>query len=557
MKKLIVILLLILSLCIPVSASQVSGMQGNFVLDTDGSCQVSLSVTLQLDTAPGELVFPLPAQAADVRFNGGSVQTRLENTRLAVLLPHSGAGNYSFTLSYKLPQTVRELEETESLLLELPILSGFGYPVEALSFTVTLPGENQAEPYFYSDYHQDNIDRYLQITAEGSTVSGRLTQGLKDHESLVMTLETSVQMFPHRNQEKPIVDGWDIAVIVLVALAALYYFITLLPVVPRRVRCYTAPEGISAGEVGTCLTGSGPELTLMVIGWAQLGYLQIELSGRHVRLHKRMEMGNERSAFEMRIFQSLFKERNTISDSSYRYAQLCRKVAVKSPLLHQLFKPSSGNPKIFRLLAGLAGAISGLQLGLAVQAGRGVQITLAVVFCILCASFSYFIQAGGKCIPLRDKSPMYLSVGCMLLWIALGVLLDEVVLTLPMVLFQFVCGLGAAYGGRRSERGKRCLAELMSLRQYMTSAPGPELQRMLQGNPNYFYELVPYALAMGVDKSFAKRFGKEPLPDQSFLIAGRSREMNASEVADCLRRVADSLNALQKKLPYQQLTGRK
>ncbi len=557
MKKWILILLLVLSLCIPAAASEVTSLQSNSVLESDGSCRVSVSISLLLDSSPDALVYPLPLTAEEVLLNGAPAQTEKREHTLAVLLPAAAPGSYSFTLSYRLPKLVHKAQQEPGYVLKLPILSGFAYPIEAMQFSVTLPEDFAAEPAFYSGYHQENIGRYMTVSVDGKQLSAVLTQGLKDRETLELTMEADPEMFPLLNQKKPWLDAWDIAVLALVALAAVYYMIWLLPVVPRRVRCYTAPDGISAGEVGTCLTGSGPELTLMVITWAQLGYLQMEMNGNHVRLHKRMEMGNERSAFEMRIFQTLFKDRNTVSDSSVQYARLCRKVAIKSPLLHQLFKPSSGNPRIFRCMVALAGAISGVQLGLAVPAQQGMQTAFAVLFGVLCGCFSWFIQAGGKCLPLRDKTPLLLSLGCCGLWIALGVLVGEAVLAVPMVLVQFISGLGAAYGGRRSERGKRCMAELLSLRQYMTAAPADEVQRMLQGNPNYFYELAPYALAMGVDKAFARRFGKEALPDQSFLIVGKNREMTAVELAAQLRRAANILNTLQRKLPYQQLTGRR
>ena len=51
-------------------------------------------------------------------------------------------------------------------------------------------------------------------------------------------------------------------------------------------------------HTGSRLTFTGADLTMMVFSWAQLGYLVIHLddNGR-VMLHKRMDMGNERSSF--------------------------------------------------------------------------------------------------------------------------------------------------------------------------------------------------------------------------------------------------------------------
>ena len=66
---------------------------------------------------------------------------------------------------------------------------------------------------------------------------------------------------------------------------------------------------------------------MMVFTWAQLGYLLIQTdSGGKVLLHKRMDMGNERSLFENKIFALLFGSRQAVDATGYPYAKLSRKV---------------------------------------------------------------------------------------------------------------------------------------------------------------------------------------------------------------------------------------
>ncbi len=543
LKKIVLILTLLLCLTVPVFAAGSAQIDLGATLATDGSAHVELRITLSAPQ-PG-LTYPLPSGAEAVLVNGAPAQTALRDGLLRVSLPE---GATQFSLSYNLPEVY--VNRQEDFFLELPLLSGFPCSLDAFSFCITLPGDIGFEPQFESAYHQSGVQDKLSYTVAGPSLSGDLVGNFKDHEILKVTLQADPALFPHRADGGPLFDVWEIAVMAATAAAIAYYLLFLLPVIPRKVRCCTPPEGISAGEVGTCLTGCGADLSLMVITWAQLGYIQIALDGRKVLLRKQMDMGNERSTFEVQTFYSLFKGRSTVSGSSYHYAALCRKTAGRSPTLNQLFKRRSGSPRIFRILAIVAGALSGIRLGLAAGEHTQVQTVLAISFCVLCGAFSYFIQSGGKCLPLRDKSPFYIAFTCTGLWLALSFLVEELALALPMVLFQFISGLAAAYSGRRSERGKRCFAELMSLRHYMTTAPALELQRMLQTNPNYFYELAPYALAMGVDRHFAKRFGKAELPDCSFLDVGSSREMTAQEVAGHLRRAADILQAAQKRLPY-------
>ena len=542
--------ILLLSLALPAAAvSEAASVSSQHTVQSDGSCHVAVSMQLHLDGAVEELRFPLPADSRDARVNGAAASILQQGGQAYVLLPVRSAGDHSITLEYTLSDVVSRSGGVA--LVTVPLLSGFAYPIRQMEFSVTLPGDITAQPGFVSGYHQENIAGMLETTVSGSTVFVKVQQGLKDHETLEMTLEAEESLFPRIIVMDILLDGWDAAILGCILLAVVYYLLTLMPRIYRRSRCFTAPEAISAGEVGTCLTGAGADLTLMVFTWAQLGYIQIHYQSRQrVVLHKRMEMGNERSQFEIRTFQALFKNRTAVDGTSMYYARLCRKVASKAPMLPLLFRPNSGRPLIFSLLACAAGAISGVKLGLALSGNTTVQVLLAILLCAVCGAFSYWIQAGGKCLPLRDKMPLWIALGCSALWLALGYLAGKWVLTVPMVLFQLAAGVGIAFGGRRSELGKRSLSQISGLRQYMLRANAFELQQRLQANSSYFYELAPYALALGVDKRFARRFGKVNLPDCSFLTTGGSHPDTAFQWALVLRQTADALNAQQRRLRY-------
>jgi hypothetical protein len=245
-----------------------------------------------------------------------------------------------------------------------------------------------------------------------------------------------------------------------------------------------------------------------------------------------------------------------VDADSYHYAKLCRKLATKSPLRGQLYDKKSGNPQIFRGMCVIIGIVAGLQMGLGFDVSAGAKTLLSMLFALLCGAFSYFIQSGGKCLPLREKTPLWTAIGCGVAWIALALLTNAAHQVVPMVLFQFMAGIAAAYGGKRSDVGLRYLGQIRGLRRHMTVTGSFDLQQLLQQNPNYFYELAPYALALGVDRGFARRFGKLYLPEDSYLLCGAAREMTAAQFAARLRKAADVLNQRQKRLPYEQLRGK-
>ena len=86
--------------------------------------------------------------------------------------------------------------------------------------------------------------------------------------------------------------------------------------------------------------------------------------------------------------------------------------------------------------------------------------------------------------------------------------------------WNLLAGLLAAYGGRRTENGVRIYTEILGLRRHMRKASPQELQRILASNRNYYFELAPYALLFGLDKSFAEKFGHARLPACTWLVTG-------------------------------------
>lgn len=529
-RLLAVALLCCLMVSIPAMAlSAATGISGNATVAADGSCLIDLTVTVQLDTARNDLTFPLPADAAGVTLNGQPAQTSLSDGKLQVALPSLSAGRNTLVLRYSLP-CVLQVTEEESLL-SLPLLSGFSLPIQQLDLTVTIPGPITGRPVFYSGYYQENIR--LNTTITENTLVGSTTEALKDHETLRLDLAVEPGLFTVENASA--LAWWDWASVVLTALAMAYYCLTLLPKFYRHSRSYTAPEGITAGEVGCCLTGSGTDLSMMVLSWAQLGYLQLEVDKRgRVLLHKQMEMGNERSYHEGRIFQILFGRRETVDATSAHFARIHRKVAGRSPLQKQLYKPRSGDQRIFRALCCAAGVCGGVQLG-------SGSVFLMILLGLAALVLSFGIQSGCKCIPLRSKLPLLVAVACGCVWILLGSLVDDLGRVIPMVIFQFVAGILAAYGGKRNQLGQRVLTQLLGLRHHMLKAGSFDLQQLQQKNPDYFYEMIPYALAMGIDRQFARRFdNKTPLPECLWLRS--APRMTAQQCAARLRHIADVLD---------------
>lgn len=551
-----------LVLLLAVGASAATGaskIQSFANISGDGSCQVTMVVALHLEETVPDLRFPVPGNARNVTLNGSNVSTRREGEAQTLDLSKTlggVTGDFTVNISYTLSNCISR-DDRGNLELTVPLLSGFLYPVELLEFSVTLPGEAAGKPAFSSGYWQASIESDLTYEVSGVTVTGSTIKQLKDRETLIMTLPVTEELFPQAPAEIRLdVALDDTAMLVCGILALVYWLVFLRCLPPRRARRATPPEGLTAGEMGCALVGSGVDLTAMVITWAQLGYILIQLDNNgRVLLHKRMDMGNERGGFEVRIFRSLFGKRRMVDGTGLQYALLCRKVAAAAPNVHDLYKPGSGNPKLFRGLAAGIGLFGGVSLGIALAGDSAMQWLLVFLMAVLGGISAWWIQSSMYCLHLRRTPAVWAGLGCAAAWLAFGLLAGEAGVAVTVILTQLTAGAAAAYGGRRSELGRQTMSQVMGLRRYLRTVSREELHRLSKADPEYYHTLAPYALALGVDKAFAKRFGGTRLPRCPYLTTGMDGHLTAAEWCQLLRRAVNTLDYRQKHLTLERLTS--
>ena len=546
-----IIIMLVLSISVSASAGA-SDTQVTAVLDTDGSCQVSITAILYLDSTDG-LTFPVPANARGITLNGKGVSTRPSGEFLLVDL--SRMKGSSLSLHYTVPNTVT-YNEKDRPQLTLHLLCGFSYPMEGLQFFLTLPEAPSANPHFFSGYHQQSISG-LVWEKSGNQIIGTLDGTLKDHETLSVTIALSEKLFPKSRVEPWSAGLEDTIAFVLMGLALVYWIIFLRCAPHIRRKTGLPPAGCTAGELRCALTGQGADLTMMVMTWAQLGYILIHLQGSgRVTLYKRMDMGNERSAYEVRVFRSLFGKKQRVDGSGYHYARLCRKVAESRGSAQELFRKSSGNPLGLRVLAAGAGIFGGVSVAIGLAGDALLAVLVILIFGIVGGIAAWVIQEWVQGLHLRNKPLMLLSFGVGLGWILLGLLAGEAGLAIGMVVFQLLAGLGWAYCGRRTPIGRQTTSQVLGLRAWLKKIPQEDMDRMENTDPDYFFTMAPYALALGVDKAFAKQFGRNRLSPCPWLTTGMDGHMTALEWNREMRRAADSLDEFQKRLPWDRLMGR-
>lgn len=542
-------------------------------VNNDGDATVNMGINLRMEEPRSTLYFPLPLGAKNVSLNNFNASVTRNGNVLDVDLSRitrDYVGEAPIQISYTLPEVVKVAPKTDEktnettkeetgkktpdLLLTLPLLNGFELPIENFSFTITLPqGNLTSDPEFYSTYRQGSLASDLNAKVSGSQIIATSTKTLHDHDGVVVTMIVPKDMF--KSVSTYIREGNPelIPMLICFGVALVYWLIFLASLPVKGVRSVTPPEGITAGEMGCRLTTAGGDLTAMVFSWAQLGYILIEMQGSRVLLRRRMDMGNERSQFENKVFSLLFGEKTLVDATGNAYAKLCRKVSNMHPNERILYKGSVGAIKIFRCMACISQVFCAICVAMNMTEIFALQIILSILLSIIALPTAWLMQGGAYRIFLRGKLPLYYALASFLLWVILGFSCKQVFIPLGCSLGQIFIGYLAAYGGRRSKLGRHEAEMVLGFRKYAKRMPRYDISRLLENDPDYFFNYAPYALALGVMKPFAFAFGRRKMDPCPYLVSTATGKRTAEEWGQILTIVANRMDEKYRMMAFERL----
>ena len=116
---------------------------------------------------------------------------------------------------------------------------------------------------------------------------------------------------------------------------------------------------------------------------------------------------------------------------------------------------------------------------------------------------------------------------------------------------QILAGIAAAYGGRRSEVGRQNLKQILGLRKFLKEMPEEDLQQLRRSDPDFFYNMAPYAMALGLGKQFAEQFNDKPIGPCPYLTTNIQGRLNAQDWMLIMQETAGAMDSLRKRMDME------
>ncbi len=505
LRRALFFLLLCLLLCVPVSASQITSLRTQAAVQPDGACQMELEAVLSLDEALDTVLIPLGFGASDAALDGVAVDVTKDHDGFCFLSLTGGfSGTKTVRVSYTIKPTQKQTDD--GLVYTLPLIPGrWSWPIQSYEFTVTLPAAVEAlEPVYESGYTQDVIADYMTLHQTDTSFSGTLKEELLDRETLSASVTLPADYFgtASRKAAARSLPALRAIAVIFWALGLLYWFLALRMRQNRVRRRALPPDGTSAGLLPLLLYNAPPQAAGILMQWCALGYVSIQMRKRQVTLVRQMGMGNERPAFEAKFFATLFAGTDRCGAGRFLTLSSQLEDTAARAWRRRLLDRNGGNPLVCRVLMGLG-------CGCAAAAGwhtafGGLLFTFAGLVLGVAAGIS--LPRGVQHAARRQWADAAVWIATPLLVLLVPVFFGGGLYLVLAALMQTLTGVLLLWGPRRTRAGLELLAQARGLSRDLSHLTKKQLRARLREDGQYFYTMLPYAVALGRGGQFVRQF---------------------------------------------------
>ena len=479
----------------------------------------------------------------DINVEGDDFRVKSEDRETTIRIGSSSEsliGPHTYDISYTIifPQDYRD---DCDFIFYSPLGAQWDTTIDSFSFTLNLDKGltkkemDQVNIYSGSMGNETN-SLNVDYTVEKNRISGTASD-IYPNEAVTVFARMHDGYFVGAEHVNP-TPAWIVAMItaVLVAFVFLKERMTQSKTFTETVEFYP-PENTSSAEVGYIVDGSAEVTDLMSLipYWANKGILTIEDSGRNsFILHKQKELPADAHDYEQTVMRALFLEGDSvdIKDLGTNFARLMEAAQT------QLKDAFTGDRKLssWKTATAAASLISIFAFMLTVTLNSKMGLfpngVVAIIAGVLALTLAAIQMSESTRRHFLGKSTFITKVVTVIISIALFIIVTifstghDRILPIPFMAILFLLLLLMMLGLHRlnqpTDYWLDSAGKLAGLKTFIQKAELPQLEKLSKENPSYYFDVIPYAMAFGLSKQWAKAFENIPVAKPSWYASDRA-----------------------------------
>lgn len=426
---------------------------------------------------------------------------------------------FSFSYKYALGDDRDTIEDSFYFNI---IGTGWNTSIENVNFTVEFPTDvsSQEFKYYVGKYGQSTKsgDSRLTTSVAGKIVTGHCVN-LEYSEAITMFSLFEQGYFKTSRNIVPDI----LMILIIIATLGLFIFIYVSkkekkPVID--VVEFTAPDDLTPTEVGYLNDGeiTGDDLSSLVVYWASKGYLRIEEREEETKLIKIRDIPDSAKEHEKILFKGIFASGDEVDSENLRKVDPEVGINCKAAVEENKNKYFDNSRKQSLIIMGaflvfamffqvLKIAIQSYQIGKIIFLGACVIISIVNFIQLYASTVNYKYKLKRKIyIALLILSAIIMILPNIVLLFAIepycDLFMTRYYLFLLPVVFMFVYPRLNKY----TDEGREYIGRIRGLKRYIEVAEKDRLEKLVQENPNIFYDVLPYAYVLGVSDVYMNKF---------------------------------------------------
>ncbi len=440
---------------------------------------------------------------------------------------------YSYTIQTK------DLDYQERQMLYFNLVgNGWQMDIDKTIFTINMPKEFNQTPEFYPPTKNDLV--YLDYKVNNKVISGTYSNTLGNGRALTILLPLDNDYFAFPTNTKAAIAFAGMFGIFSLIVGGLFFRFGKDDPVIKTVE-FNPPKGMSSAEVGYVVDGSiqSKDIISLIVYWASKGYLNIKEKGKKdFEFIKVKDISSTELGFEQSLFNELFKKSDTITkktipDGFAKMALHGNNADYKDFFSGEKALFVSFASKLKWLLFAIMSLLNTIMVIYFVNLHYGMffyNMLFGAITFILSFALGLIINMTLTNRKARLKRANFLRTLAMVIFsiifafayltILVNAEVNSIIILISIVL-TFVNYVFIAFMTKRTKQGNLWLGHILGFKDFMLYAEKDRLEMLVEENPQYFYNVLPYAYVLGVSNKWIKKFEGIQLEKPDWYISDR------------------------------------
>lgn len=375
---------------------------------------------------------------------------------------YTGDKSYKISYDYSIgPDTVKNADE----LYYNIIGDGWDTVIQNVTFSIKMPKNFDESKIGFSSgtYGTEGTD-IVKFSVKDNVISGKTTAPLNENEALTIRIELEDNYFTFDWTGQYIMYGLMVAVpLLLLILTIIVWYKHGRDKKPVETIEFYPPENMSCVDVSYWENGkvTNEDVVPLLIELANEGYVEIDEKDKKNTVIKKIKSYNGKDGAKSIFMSGLFSGRGnevTLKELKRDFYPYIERIVNKyrSPSGSKHDEVFTSKSILLRLLCWFGAALS-------------------VAFVLFLQNRAYHIENGE-------------------------------VFVIAGIIISVIAAIMACFVRKRSDKGVEILGKIKGFKTFLETAEKDRLEALVEENPSYFYDILPYAYVLGVSDKWTKKF---------------------------------------------------